>query len=188
MSLSLLRHPESRGGDQFGVEVEVTRPRRDQISLRYAATGDMQDLQLLSARQPRRAEELWRRTCFEAFLRSETGGYFELNISPLTDWAAYRLTGYREGLAATEVLAPRELNCTGRGGLHRLEAIVDVLVGADLPPDRPWRLGLSAVLEHADGGRSYWALAHPAAKPDFHHPDSFVLDLPPPALPPTDRP
>jgi len=39
------------------------------------------------------------------------------------------------------------------------------------------RTALSAVIESADGTRSYWALAHPSDKPDFHHPDSFLLDL-----------
>jgi hypothetical protein len=38
-------------------------------------------------------------------------------------------------------------------------------------------LGLSAVVEHADGARSYWALQHPPGKPDFHHPDSFAMQL-----------
>jgi hypothetical protein len=38
-----------------------------------------------------------------------------------------------------------------------------------------WRLGLSAIIEEASGRRSYWALAHPPGKPDFHHPDSFAL-------------
>lgn len=42
----------------------------------------------------------------------------------------------------------------------------------------PWEASLSAVIEEADGTISYWALAHPSDKPDFHHPDSFVLDLP----------
>ena len=35
----------------------------------------------------------------------------------------------------------------------------------------------TAVIEEADGTKSYWALAHPSDKPDFHHPDSFALDL-----------
>jgi ABC-type uncharacterized transport system permease subunit len=38
-------------------------------------------------------------------------------------------------------------------------------------------LALSVVVEHEDGVLSYWALAHPAAKPDFHHRDAFVLEL-----------
>ena len=41
-----------------------------------------------------------------------------------------------------------------------------------------WDLNLSAVLEEADGTRSYWALAHPAEKPDFHAADCFVAKLP----------
>ena len=42
------------------------------------------------------------------------------------------------------------------------------------------RAGLNAVIEEADGTRSYWALAHPPGDPDFHHPDCFAFDLPPP--------
>lgn len=38
-------------------------------------------------------------------------------------------------------------------------------------------LGLSAVIEEADGTKSYWALAHPAGKPDFHAAESFALTL-----------
>ena len=39
-------------------------------------------------------------------------------------------------------------------------------------------LGLSAVIEEADGNVSYWALAHPPGKPDFHHSDCLALELP----------
>jgi hypothetical protein len=41
-----------------------------------------------------------------------------------------------------------------------------------------WRVGLSAVIEETSGRRSYWALAHPSGKPDFHHSDSFTLEVP----------
>ena len=40
-------------------------------------------------------------------------------------------------------------------------------------------LGLSAVIEGADGSLSYWALVHPPGKPDFHNADCFALELPP---------
>lgn len=39
------------------------------------------------------------------------------------------------------------------------------------------RLGLSAVLEGADGSLSYWALHHPSARPDFHNEGGFQLEL-----------
>jgi hypothetical protein len=36
---------------------------------------------------------------------------------------------------------------------------------------------VSAVVETLDGALSYWALRHPPGKPDFHHADSFALEL-----------
>ena len=44
-------------------------------------------------------------------------------------------------------------------------------------PDNGAKLALSAVIEELDGTKSYWALAHPPGKPDFHHPDCFALTL-----------
>ena len=39
-------------------------------------------------------------------------------------------------------------------------------------------LGLSAVIETDDGRLSYWALAHPRAQPDFHHPVGWTARVP----------
>jgi hypothetical protein len=36
---------------------------------------------------------------------------------------------------------------------------------------------LSAVIEAKDGSKSYWALAHPPSKPDFHNADCFTARL-----------
>jgi len=36
----------------------------------------------------------------------------------------------------------------------------------------------STTFEETNGRLSYWALAHPPGKPDFHHPDCFALELP----------
>jgi hypothetical protein len=40
------------------------------------------------------------------------------------------------------------------------------------------RFGLAAVIEETSGRRSFWALAHPPGKPDFHHADCFTLEVP----------
>ncbi len=47
----------------------------------------------------------------------------------------------------------------------------------NLPRGSKVRCALSAVLENDDGELSYWALHHPAATPDFHHPAGFVMEL-----------
>jgi hypothetical protein len=54
-----------------------------------------------------RRDQLWRTTCFEAFLRaSGEDGYQEWNFAPSGDWAAYDFAGYREGMSNSEVGAP----------------------------------------------------------------------------------
>ena len=124
-----------------------------------------------------RADGLWRTTCFELFCRRSSGEeYAEINLSPSECWAAYDFTGYRAGMAErpmdrAPVITPR------RGGaVLILDAALRL---GDLPP-LPWELGLSAVLEEEGGALSYWALAHPSGRPDFHHPDCFARSLEPP--------
>ena len=41
----------------------------------------------------------------------------------------------------------------------------------------PHAIALTAVLEFTGGRMSYWALAHPPGRPDFHHRDGFVATL-----------
>ena len=100
-------------------------------------------------------------------------GYREFNFSPSSEWAAYAFSGYRKGGELGVELAPGTvMHRTG----DRLE--LDAEIRRDfLPPGRSLRLGLSAVLEDADGVLSYWALQHPPGKPDFHHTDAFALQL-----------
>lgn len=161
------------------IDVEVVRPRPGSLVLRYVLTGKIDDLRLPSAAAAARADELWRHTCFEAFVRAAPStAYYEFNFAPSTQWAAYRFGAYRSEMsAATEVGAPRIETRLG-DGLYTLEAVLDLDATPMLPSDVHWRLGLSAVVEEASGRKSYWALAHPPGKADFHHADGFAHDLP----------
>jgi hypothetical protein len=121
--------------------------------------------------EPARLDELWKTTCFEAFLRADgEEAYREWNFSPSGDWAAYDFSTYREGMAEAEVQAP----------YIRLEDnLTWWALGATIATEaaKTWRLGLSVVLEEVDGTKSYWAAKHPPDKPDFHDADCFALQL-----------
>lgn len=125
------------------------------------------------AEEPGRADELWKTTCFEAFLRAEGDeAYREWNFAPSGNWAAYDFSGYRQNMAEAEIDPPPYVRMEDNFTWWAL--------GATLAVDsaRSWNLGLSAVLEEKDGTKSYWALAHPdAGKPDFHGPDCFAAKL-----------
>jgi hypothetical protein len=177
MRQALRLHPDSRCTAVTSIEVEVARPRPGGLALRYLVTGAIGDLRLPPAAVPARADGLWRSTCFEAFVRAVPDtGYYEFNFAPSTQWAAYRFDAYRAGMrVATELDAPR-LDVKAGGLSLALEAALDL--PSSLPSDAAWRLGLSAVIEETSGRKSYWALAHPSGRPDFHHPDCFVLEAP----------
>jgi len=149
------------------------RPHPGSLILAFVVSGIISDLRMPPVVAAARADELWRHTCFEAFVRPSTGStYYEFNFSPSTQWAAYQFSSYRSGMRdATEIAAPRiEVRSTAES--YTLQAALE-LEALSLP----WRLGLSAVLEETNGHKSYWALAHPPGNADFHHADCFALEL-----------
>jgi hypothetical protein len=123
--------------------------------------------------EPWRADELWRTTCFEAFLKPPgEDSYREWNFAPTGNWAAYDLTAYREDASRAEVGSPPYIRME--------DNFTWWTVGATIATDAEqlWQLGLSAVLEEKDGTKSYWALAHcDPEKPDFHLADCFTAKL-----------
>ena len=180
MRQALTIHPNSLCTAVTSIEVDAARPRPGALDVSYRVMGATGDLSLPPAATPARTDQLWRRTCFEAFVRAVPGeAYVELNLAPSRQWATYLFSGRRTGMrVAGEVAAPRieVLTADDRFELH---ASVDLGALPDLPSDAIWRLGLCAVIEEASGRKSYWALAHPPGRPDFHHADAFAIDLPP---------
>lgn len=173
-------HPRTPCARLDELEAEVIRLPSNALILGYFLTGAMAELSLPPLAPARRADELWRHTCFEAFV-GVVGEepYFEFNFATSGQWAAYRFSGYRAGMSiAGEIDAPRlEVRMTAR--TCALKMFLELGRLADLRADARWRLGLSAVIEDKAGGKSYWALAHPPGKADFHHAVSFARELPP---------
>ena len=173
MRQALKPHPDSPCAAVSAIEVCATRPDAGALLLSYEVTGSIGDLRLPPIVASMRADELWRHTCFEVFVRPAAGAaYFEFNFAPSSQWAAYRFDGYRSGMRAAEIGPPRiDVQCTPTRFTLRAALTCDAL------PSDPWRLGLSAVIEETSGRLSYWALAHPAGKPDFHNADCFRCEI-----------
>jgi hypothetical protein len=179
MRQSLTLHPDSRCTAATHIEVDVARPRLGYLVLQYFVISKMSDLRMPPVTAPTRADELWRHTCFEAFVRaSANAAYYEFNFAPSTQWAAYRFSGYREGMtSANDIRAPR-IDVQSNAEQYRLQASLELGGLPNLPSDAVWHLGLSVVIEETIGRQSYWALAHPAGKADFHRADGFAHELP----------
>ncbi len=171
---SLVCHPDTPANTVTEIEVSVERTISG-LWLRFHAELVLERVVLPSPAGATRADGLWTTTCFEAFLRPDGGSrYMELNFSPSSQWAAYDFTGYREGMAPAELQTAPTIGEDASDGHFALEADIVPLparVGSKV------QLALSAVIEETDGTKSYWALAHPPGKPDFHAEACFAATL-----------
>ena len=173
---ALQLHPNARCGAAITVEAEARRPRPDALRLTYVVTGAVGDLWVPEPAGFARTDELWKRTCFEAFLLPGPGqAYVEFNLAPCRRWATYRFDTYREGMRDAADVTPSEITVDSSDG--RLELSASIALPASESAAPVWRLGLTAVIEEANGNVSHWALGHPSPQPDFHNALSFVHEL-----------
>ena len=181
MRVTLEPHPSSQA-PAIRIEAEAERSGANRLVLRYAVTGDVESLLLPPPAPPGPADGLWQHCCFEAFVRTHgEAGYYEFNFAPSGKWAVYRFSDYRAGMEPIDEVPEIETRLDSAG--YSLAASIDLEEELGLLDALPWQLGLTAVIETRDGGRSFWAMTHPSGAPDFHHRDCFALELPPPERP-----
>lgn len=174
MEFDLVPHPDSPARAVKRVRVRIAPKTMGPSRLEYRVYAS-EGLALPAPAQPGRRDELWRTTCFELFTRTDgVPGYEEYNFSPSRNWAAYGFESHRRGRRDLEIAAPA---ISGWGDVSGY--VLDVKMDLICLWASKCRIGLSAIIEEADGTKSYWALAHPPGEPDFHHPDCFALQLPP---------
>ena len=170
-------HPVSPCAAVRTIEVSAIPTASGALALSYRLHGNPADIAIPDPVPPAAADGLWQHTCLEAFVAvaaADDEGYREFNFSPAGLWANYRFTACRKrDPDFLPPAAPRIVFQRCADGF-RLDAW---LAPELLPASGKLSIGLTAVIETPDGGRSYWALAHCAAQPDFHLRPSFSLTL-----------
>ena len=174
---TLLPHPDTPEPAVRTLSVAVERDGA-QLWLRYVVECDMEAIQWPAPAAPEFTDGLWQHTCFEVFVRGGKGAaYVEGNFSPSWEYAFYGFTGHRSGMTPYPDATDPSIGLDGAHDQFALEATLDVARIAPELANADWTIGLSAVIENADGQKSYFALAHPGGAPDFHHPACFALEL-----------
>ncbi|HYO27683.1 MAG TPA: DOMON-like domain-containing protein [Azonexus sp.] len=172
---ALLCHPVSPCAAVRAIEASAIVTASGALALSYRLQGDPEKISIPAPVPPAAADDLWQHTCLEAFVAAaDDAGYREFNFSPAGLWANYRFTACRQrNPDFLPPAAPRIAFQRCADGF-RLDAW---LAPELLPASGKLNIGLTAVIATRDGGRSYWALAHCAAQPDFHLRQSFSLTL-----------
>jgi hypothetical protein len=178
----LRHHPATPAHAVCDLRASVERSRDGALDVAFRLAAVVSRIRLPAPGPTQPGSRLWEHTCFELFVATDEGpAYHEFNLAPSREWAIYAFRDYRDASTAPcDLLAPAI-------SVASTEEIVELTARLWLPrrpPSQnsvPLRVGLAAVIEDDAGARSYWALRHPREKPDFHHPDSFVLRIEPPA-------
>ncbi|THF54889.1 DOMON-like domain-containing protein [Pseudothauera rhizosphaerae] len=177
--LELLTHPAAAAGVVGRIGVEVDRAADGTLLLAYTLAHDGR-LRVPPAALPGPADGLWAHTCCEAFVAvAGEPGYREFNFSPSGQWAVYDFADYRERIDAIAPPATPLIESDAACDRLQLAARIPAALLPAAAPGRLLMLGLTAVAEDADGRLQYWALRHPAPRPDFHDRRGFALAFAP---------
>jgi hypothetical protein len=175
--IALSPHPTTPSSAVSAVDVVLSRDAVGALILRYRLHGNVSRLRLPPAAPAERVDGLWQRTCCEAFIAAaEVPAYREFNFSPSGQWAAYAFAAERRRDVAADPGRDAQPTIALQRGDDRLELIA-TLPAHVLPAAPRWQVGLAVVAEDSAGNLSYWALRHPAQRPDFHHRGAFAFAL-----------
>lgn len=177
-AVTLECHLETPSSAVCRIDAHVGRMPRGLLAVTYILEGDLARVRVPAMQPARTADRLWEHTCFEIFIaRKGLAAYHEFNFAPSGEWAVHAFERYREGGPMAGYTADPQIKVRSAGEKLELDAVVRLDLLSPLHGQDELLVGLSAVVEDRGGALSYWALAHPDGKPDFHHARAFALQL-----------
>lgn len=125
-----------------------------------------------------RKDGLWKNTCFEFFMRpTQTSAYLEVNLSPSGEWNVYEFDDYRKGMRESKIVKSVKVDTNFHDGCLNVSWSLKFDKDVLNKKERGYLVGITAVLEHRSGEKSYWALKHCDENPDFHNAESFSTEI-----------
>jgi hypothetical protein len=175
---SLIPFENNSNSSLITLDVEAERSGTV-VSLRYLLNGNLETVQFPSReKNPGRADQLWETTCFEAFLGLENESrYWELNLSPSGAWNIYSFDDYRKGSKPDDQIHIIQKDFRLLTTESEMKVVLDLSKFLSSNAHSELMVGLTAVVEAKNSEKSYWAIQHLGAKPDFHLRQSFLMVL-----------
>jgi hypothetical protein len=174
--IDLSCHPSTPVAVVRAIQVLVRRSDAE-LDMTFRLDGDISRIRIPEPAAPRINTRLWQHTCFEAFVAVDGyPAYHEFNFAPSGEWAVWAFSSYRNGGPLSDDSMRPDIAVRAGGDRVELDCRVRLDRVSAIPPLASLRVGLAAVVEAGDRS-SYWAMRHPATKPDFHNADGFALLL-----------
>lgn len=175
-SYSLQQFPSDSLEPKIRITGDIVRHSHT-LLISYALIGPLEDIIIPApAHVPSRKNGLWEETCFEFFIGAEgSDNYWEFNLSPAGHWNVYRFTSYRLGMQEEPAFTSLPFSVRVHPGTLCLS--LELVLERIFPVAQALKIAVSAVINTVNDGLTYWALAHPGLRPDFHRRESFIFEL-----------
>lgn len=157
------------------------------LEVTYTLRGELAPINLIdqTPSSVERRHELWKDTCFEWFIGSNsTKKYWEFNASPRGAWNFYELEDYRSNLKESLLIESEDidLSATLSNQIRDLYVFHTKISLKKLFKDQPTLLAdgwiaVTSVIRSSSGETNYFSLKHPQEKPDFHNRIGFIISM-----------
>jgi len=156
--------------DISNLHIESTLMLKEyKVELSFVIEGALKEYVFSNTVGKKRADELWKATCFELFLaNSKKEEYYELNFSSSLAWNFYYLKTYRADVTeVTNVSTPQiELHKTNNSFKITIELELENLEEFDI-------CNVACIVLRKNEERTFWSKKHQNSVADFHDRKNF---------------
>ena len=150
---------------EASLEIEQKR-----VKVEYKVTGELNNYIFEEASKQKRANELWKSTCFELFIApKEKLNYWELNISPSTKWNLYTFDNYKELMREEKNISIPNIEITQREDGYILSCEVYFDIEEFSPKDN--NFNLAVILLDKKEVRHFYSINRKDGVVNFHDRD-----------------
>ncbi len=144
----------------------------DKLMLEYQISGNLSHYHFPKLTKQQRADKLWLDTTFELFIAPENSAeYWEINVSPSTQWNVYHFTSYKEGMKESNIISQPTIKTYEYDNEYRLT------FNSTVPNeyfDHVLQINLCVILLDQKGVRYFYSIKRREGSPDFHDRDCFT--------------
>lgn len=143
---------------------------KNKLCLTFRINGELKEYIFPKQSKLKKANELWKATCFELFLADEEERYYELNFSSSLVWNLYVLDAYRAEPKEFEL--EEEPNITIVQKDNEFHIVFELETKA-INFEKFKYYNMATILLNKEKERTFWTINHLNDTPNFHNKESF---------------
>ena len=142
---------------------------QNRLCISFYIKGKLDNYNFPSKSEKKRANELWKATCFELFLaNSKNEAYYELNFSSSLAWNFYYLSGYRADVKEVQNISNPQIE------VYKSDNEFKIVIEMELETLEEFdSCNVACILLNKKNKRTFWSVQHHLNRPDFHNKKNF---------------